>query len=208
MALLLWSGGCDSTLLLRDLLTARNNAGKGAYTSLATGEFVRSLAIGCGQCAGSVRMRETRQKLIPKMEKIAGSGWVHGETVITRDGLTIDAFGGLPQPVLWILNASLYLDQHENLYAGYIRGDDFWHYSGWVHHAFDSIQRLTNRTGKLLTPLEWFDKSDVLTVLPPGLLKLTRSCEGDSDRPCGKCKPCKTHATAIWQMKTGKPRSG
>lgn len=206
MALLLWSGGCDSTLLLHDLLTAHANKDghAGKYVTLKESEFVRTLAINDPQASGFARMAKARAGLLGLIAKKFGFKHVHGETSVRRKGLFIDtpAFG-LPQPVLWLLHASLYLDESEDLYAGYVRCDDFWHLSGWIFQAFNAIQAMTRRTGKLLMPLEWVTKSEVIEQLRAArLLRATWSCEiPKNGRECKKCKPCLAKTAAMFELK-------
>lgn len=165
MALLLWSGGCDSTLLLYDLLNAQKKGDElvGRYITIKATEHIRTISVNDKQVAGSAHARKARDILLPLLRKRFNNRFVHGETTVSRKGLFIDnPNGGLIQPCLWLFHAAGYLDSAEDLYAGYIRGDDIWHYYGWIHQAFAAFQALTHRTGQLKLPLEWIHKSEIL----------------------------------------------
>jgi len=200
MALLLWSGGCDSTLLLYDLLNAKyshDDKKCGRYVELKASEKIRS--IDHPQQAGYVGNRNARQRLLPILRK--KFEFNHGEISISQDAIELSANGGIIQPMMWILQASQYLEANEDLYVGYIKGDDIWHYRSSLFNAFQHVQEFTHRTGKLILPLEWVSKAEVLYRLQDlKLLKHTWYCEFSDTAKCGKCPSCHTHDTALWRL--------
>lgn len=66
-----------------------------------------------------------------------------------------------PQALLWLTTAVNYLESDEDLYSGYIRGDDYWHKAGGYQAAFDALRAVSGLTGRIVHPLEWETKADV-----------------------------------------------
>ncbi len=183
MALILWSGGMDSTLLLYDFLSAKIVDGR------RKGRYV-----------------DVHDIMVPILKKRFSCGFEHGEVTIKRKGIEILGIEhGLVQPQLWLCHASSYLWPNEDLYSGYIKGDDFWHYQGWMYEAFSNIQSIAYRTGKIKFPLEWTSKAEVIHRMRKARLqKYAWYCElSENGRPCKKCFSCTTHATAVWRLKEG-----
>lgn len=201
MSLLLWSGGCDSTLILIDMLRSTKN--RSQFLSLRDNR-IRTIAINHPQVAGVEHNKEARKRMFPLLRKRFGwhPDW-HSEVDITHDAnAAIVPTGGIIQPALWVLYAIPYLEHDEDLYAGYIRSDDVWHHRDEFIQAFDGLQRLTNRIGKLIFPLEWKSKADVIHYLrKERFIKHPWYCElpvGNS--PCKHCASCMVHLTAVWQL--------
>ncbi len=189
MALVLWSGGCDSTLVLYDLL--RNNT-----------PAVRALGISHPQIANSDMGKRSRE-LLTKDLKARGLGAFERLELSLQCSGDADANGGIIQPLFWLSLAAPYLKDKEDLYAGWIRGDDVWHHKEDVQGVFGWSQKMMNKTGSLCTPLEWFAKEDVLADLKKaGLLKNTWHCEAPTPKgkPCNRCASCKTHQTALFRL--------
>ena len=92
------------------------------------------------------------------------------------------------------------------MYSGYIRGDDYWHNANRYQTAFEALQLVAGRTGKLWHRLEWESKADVIRqARAAGLEKLCWWCEEQELKPvrgrvraCGKCKSCETHTAGEW----------
>lgn len=206
MALLLWSGGCDSTLLLYDLLTAKyshDDKKVGRYVELKASEKIRTVSVYHPQQAGYAENHQARQRLLPILRK--KFDFIHGEISVSQDNIELDSNGGMAQPMMWLLQAVQCLGTNEDLYAGYVRGDDIWHYRASLIYAFQYVQEFTHRTGKLILPLEWISKGEVLHRLQElRLLKHTWHCEIPKDgKRCKKCPSCTTHDTALWRLKQG-----
>lgn len=204
--LVCWSGGCDSTLMLHNLLVERKqkldlkdkNEWSESIEEITTISFIHPQV--------GARPEQARAR-----ERIAG--WLHGkgmkfdrqEITIThsRSASVLPGESGLEQPQIW-LSASSYLAKDENLYMGYVASDCVWHYKTEVFAAFNTVQLLAGKTGKLTTPFEWCKKTDVLAELGKiDLLDLCWWCEKpDGTFPhseqCGKCGPCKVNAYHRW----------
>lgn len=179
MALVVWSGGCDSTLILNDLLVAGR-------------DDVRTVAINHKQVGNNPESKAARQKIIKHFAKKKIT-WEHEEVEIDTYGGHQN--GGTIQPCIWLLNATCNLKANEDLYMGYIRGDDVWHYMEQVRSIFNNIQYMTHKTGRLQLPLEWERKKDIKKRLnQTGLLNLVWWCESPvKGKPCNKCCSCKVH---------------
>jgi hypothetical protein len=212
MALVLWSGGCDSTLILHDLLTACHNGAvlkqdwRGHFVTLNNGDWVNAISIDHPQVGGNLGNRHARRRLYPLLRKKFGS-FRCGEITIKQKMIEVHHTGdGLTQPGLWLLHACSYLRNDEDLYIGYIKGDDLWHYKEHLIEAFNAIQKFTSRTGVLRFPLEWTSKAEVISRLKHArLLSRTWHCERTEfpSNACGKCASCITHRTAMWRLKMG-----
>lgn len=274
--LLLWSGGCDSTLILADALAARHDrlaqacqkCGPQQKDGVGGDDAVRTISINHPDVPAQAEQAKARTAIRRALTRKYGT-WPHTEVTITHgtfvapppkkngggktskkpappgdplcNGLTAagqDGFddagfggqaagpnGGIVQPLIWLPTAILYLGGEESLTIGYIRGDDAQYYLTTMRQAFDSLQWIARRTGKLLTPLDVTTKAMVLDRLTHhGLLKHTWHCESPDykiklqlglsriaqeaasagkGRPCGRCAPCKNHTTALWQIQTG-----
>jgi hypothetical protein len=210
MALLLWSGGVDSTALLHMLLAAKRDQTisqhciNAAEIDLKIGEEVRTLSISHPQVAAYKENATARHQITEKLNQYFQpfkSGCLH---VSHEDIDALSSGDGITQPTMWITIASIYLEKAEDLYLGYIAEDDFWHHAHLYREAFAAIQRVTQRTGQLRLPLEWATKADMIEYCKKhGLLKHTWHCEAPKTfmAPCGRCSPCKKHQTALLYAK-------
>ena len=115
MSLLMWSGGCDSSLVLAE--------------HLKLGQPIRTIGVSHNNIRVSSKLVEVRKKI---MEWYGSVKWAHSEIELTHGKrCDVDAFdgkeGGLVQPGIWLSVASQYLDREEDLILAYIKGDDVWH---------------------------------------------------------------------------------
>jgi len=200
MSLLMWSGGCDSTLVLAE--------------HIKTGMPIRTVGVTHNNIHSSHHLRKVRERI---MAWYGSVNWPHSEIEVGHgDRYDVDAYPcreGLSHPGVWLSIACQYLEKDEDLILAYIRGDDVWHYIGWLHHAFDGLQGVSKKTGKLLFPAEWTSKAEVIADIKkfPGLYDLVWWCEdpqttiptkkkGVKTEPCGRCHPCRTHAAALHEV--------
>lgn len=201
MALVCWSGGADSTLILHDL--AVRYKGK---KDKPDEHGLRALSVIHSQVPCQPQSRAARRKIAAKFRK-TGLAFRHATLAFKGSG-DFDMpgnSGGLYQPPLWLAAAVGYLEPDEDLYMGYIRGDDIWHHADQLRGAFRCLQDIGGRTGKLVTPLEWFHKSDVIRELRrANLLRHCWHCEGAGDaelRPCGRCASCESHHVGLFRLR-------
>lgn len=230
MPLILWSGGCDSTYLLHTALRTwydhqeRANQQLPGTTPHTTPPNipVRTITIIHPQVPAQNEQRRARHALTTALNK-QGYHWPHLEVTITHTtpnnqeadpeadpeadhGVTgAGDYGGLIQPLLWIPLAIPYLDHHEDLAVGYIKGDDAQFYLTTIRTAFNNLQWIAGRAGNLSTPLDNTSKPEIIHHLKTTkLYKHTWWCEDPTtNKPCKKCAPCMTHATALWQLNSG-----
>lgn len=192
-ALVCWSGGCDSTLVLHEMARVY---GTPSYP-------VRAVAITSDQVTARSGEKRARKRLLKTFHK---QGLhidfleIHIESV-TGDGMK---HHGLPQAVLW-LNASQMLRKTEHLVLGYIKGDCWIEYRAEFNTIFTNLQTISDRTGSLWTPLRYIQKPAVLADLKKrDLLDLTWWCESPKGRggskTCGDCASCQRHETALWRL--------
>lgn len=194
MALVLWSGGCDSTLVLWRLLQEQK----------PSDPPTRTLAINHPQFGGNMNQKEPRKRILANLKE-KGFRIAHQEINIespSRPRLMIGGSQGCLQPLIWLPLGILALETGEDLHMGYIRGDDIWHYRNRLFETFDQLANIAYRTGKLCIPLEWVGKHKVLAELKPtGLLRYAWWCEQSRLKrqgcPCGRCPSCITHKLAI-----------
>lgn len=114
--------------------------------------------------------------------------------------------------MVWLL-ATQALDVSEDLFLGYIKGDDWWTHRGEFQRVFDKLQYAAGRTGKLYAPLEGVAKRGVIHRLREAdLLDLTWWCDARPEgkrkarnEPCGSCDSCITHETGLWQLEKWGP---
>lgn len=200
--MILWSGGCDSTWLLFE-----------EAAKLPKGQPLRVLSVN-HQNVRCSRIAARRKKIADFLWR---SFWVpleHIEVTVSATGGQPEFEGGLAQPQMWLAASVSYLKQDEDLMLGYIRGDDIWHYRSELLAAFASLQALGWKTGKLLFPLEWSSKMDVLKYLANverggrDLLSLCWYCEmRTSGEPCGDCPACRTHRMAMTELQYQKAKA-
>lgn len=195
--MILWSGGCDSTLILHDALAERRKL----TDSNSWVWPVVTLAIAQDGVAALDEQRAARNAIRAELEK-RGDVWKHLEVHVSVDGGYILEFPGLSQPQLWISVAHSYLGKAEPLIVGWHDGDHVWSRMADVRTAFEALQRIGGRTGQIETPLRYDRKSNIIKRLKAtGLYDLTWYCEAPKDgRRCEGhkvCTPCRVHALAL-----------
>lgn len=193
MALVIWSGGCDSTLVLHDVAKKLGS--------------VRALSIQHPQVLACEESIAARERLLIRLRK-RGLNIEHTTLVLDHGATDIQVEthdGCNPQAVLWLTLGVAYLRQDEDIYFGYHRGDDFWTDQRAVAKAFQALQWIRNGKGKISYPLEGHTKADIIKRLQAlGLYRDCWYCEDPrKGKRCGKCRPCITHRTAVWQLSEG-----
>jgi 7-cyano-7-deazaguanine synthase in queuosine biosynthesis len=186
--LVCFSGGCDSTLVLSKLIDdSEKNTKLGEPIVINTISFVHP------QLGHWEQEKQARSRILDELHRRHDITINHTEVNIdfdTEKG-SVKCYSGLSQPEIW-MQACGFLDENEDLYMGYIRTDDIWHFKEPLMRVFNGIQEIANKYGKLITPLEWHEKKDVLRELKQkNLLDLCWYCQDPIDnKPCGKCHSC------------------
>lgn len=197
MSLVLWSGGFDSTLVLYDLCVEAKR--KAVHT------WPRALSINHQNVCGNRQAQVARNQI---HRKLASRGLEFERTEVNLSHWDESKFYpaggvGLQQPVIWLPLAILYLQEKEDLYAGWTRGDDVMHYLAELRWSFQYLRDMTHKDGKLHLPLEWTPKFQVLQRLRKAkLVSLPWTCEQPkAGLPCGGCKPCRDLKTARYRLR-------
>ena len=192
MTLILWSGGCDSTLVLWDLLQEQDKCS----------EPINTISISHPQVWAINEQLRARKEIL---KHLRGKGYRinDSEVQIIHDGFNQIKAGGAQQAALWLSMGVVYLGPNEDLYVGYVRGDDFWHYRQDYDWGFTYLRHLSNRTGKWIAPLEWVKKHEVIERLKKAdLYRLVWWCEDPKNhKPCGKCPSCVMHGRGLRSAK-------
>lgn len=189
--LVCWSGGCDSTLCLYDLAAKSSKASP-----------VHSIAINHGEVGAEIQQKKARVRLLARFKKL-GFHIQHTEITIRTKGDFYISGHGIVQPSIWLPFAMLYARKKDDLIFGYIRGDDVWHHKLAIEYIHQYAQSLNHNEGKLVFPLEWMTKAEVIKRLRElKLLKLVWWCERPTKkgRPCKECGCCVVHQVAVYQL--------
>jgi 7-cyano-7-deazaguanine synthase in queuosine biosynthesis len=194
MALVCWSGGCDSTLVLWSLLLEQK-----------VSEPVRTITVNHNWVGAYKEQRQAREKLSAEFRK-RGYRLKSWEVKVTAPPYRIARVvcNGLSQPLFWLANAVPYLEDGETLSVGYIRSDDAFHKIGYLVRIFnDACAVFGKHDCKLAYPLEYVTKAEVIDKLEQA--KLFRYCWTCSTpakgKPCGRCKECITQEVAQYERK-------
>lgn len=205
MSLVLYSGGCDSTIVLHDLLKERIQN----YSA----SNITALAINHAQVPANTQNKAARLSFIEEMKSRELDKCFHYQEVNIDGSANVGGIGeyGLSQPIVWSTLAMLYIQNNETIYFGYHAGDDFWLHKNAFEDAIMNICKVCNKTIKIEYPLRQDNKSDIIKKLKSrGLYDMCWYCEypvssqssSKGYEPCGNCVPCRTHRTALWQIET------
>jgi len=193
MSLVLWSGGCDSTLLLYTL-------------AMWSSEPVRALTIEHPQVEAKAEQAIARNRIAAEFNR-RGLAIDHTTVRVAHEG-TLGSYkgDGLGQPQIWISIGTMYLQPNDSLNVGYVAGDDVWGRFDALQSTFDGIQKVAGKSGSLSTPLRYFTKEIVIRrLMMLDLYRLCWWCEMPKlGKPCGKCHPCTRHAETLLLMRRKK----
>jgi len=196
MPVVLFSGGCDSTLVLYDL------AMKVLKSNFS--EHITAVSINHDQVPANFQQKTAREKIKAEFEKRELTFIRYIEVDIKQYGGDVEP-SGIAHPVIWLPTATLYLHKEDSLYLGYHSGDDYWIYRSHAELAVTNFCSVLDKTIKLVYPLEGYYKLQIIKNLRArGLYDLCWYCEYPTkeNKPCGTCVPCKAHRTALWQLET------
>lgn len=194
---LAWSGGCDSTLLLYDLL-----------------KQYPADQIRCVHCIFPWLLKEKiareKEAMAAAMKRLAEMGFETNKVVVTTITVEYSGMGyhynggGLPQAYSWLGVAGMFLQNHCWFYIGAIRGDDVTTlFQQQYFNYFNSVTDLLQlKDIHLCIPYGGCNKGYVLErLIELGLYDCTWYCEDiqkhDPLHPCDACVPCITHIEAL-----------
>lgn len=98
------------------------------------------------------------------------------------------------------------VQEKEDLYAGYVKGDDALTYREQLFQAFNVLKFFNGNSGTLKIPFECTPKTKKIHRLKEiGLYKYIWYCENPTKpgRKCGKCASCASHRSALWKIGEG-----
>lgn len=182
-AIVIWSGGADSTLLLCEWASYRSRHGYGDIIALTVTHHSM-----CNK--DQFRCQVKAQREFKKFAK--AKGWNNIKYKTVRIGGTAKNTGR--QAFLWATQLMPYFSDGDYVGWGYTAFDDgFWHFS----NEFMDILKAGNSYRRIEVehkfPLEYLNKLDVIKGLrrhkvPPSCIW---TCEKPKNgRPCGACKKC------------------
>lgn len=200
MITVMFSGGCDSTLVLYTALMKKQRKESSDY------DRVNVVSIGCNQIPAQSQQANSREKILNEFRRRELTDFEMTEVTLntTGSGIRQSETGGIIQPAIWLTLAPLYMNNNGILQMGYHSGDDFWRARYDAEESFNRSCKVLAKTCSIQYPLEDLTKADIISRLKDrGLYELCWYCEfPDNNKPCGNCVPCKTHRTALWQNET------
>lgn len=196
---IMWSGGCDSPLLLYEALEIYGSdrvvaisykypwldENKYQTEKLHRESFKANMKL-CGEKFGNIR----------HMELTISETICSGNRAFTNNS-------GLPQAVAWMLGVPMYATENSYIYSGAIRSDDLSLHLEGYHEMFRGISKTLDKKIYLREPYLYLTKSQVIDkLLQYGLYESTWFCEIPKDigTPCYECNPCRTHIAALTEL--------
>lgn len=194
----LWSGGCDSTVVLHYLLnnkdiTDKYNIRTFCFNINTSDKFEN-------------RDQQARRNIIAEFEKRNLPSFKHTDHILSQERpmaiIKDDTLPG-PQAAIWSCISPIYLYTDEDLYIGHLK-DENASTNQILIDAFYASQKTFGHTGLLKYPLKTYLKEEVLKYLVEHDLRLlVNTCCWNSDfktekdynelfpAPCWKCPSCR-----------------
>lgn len=191
----LWSGGCDSTLLLFELLQeyGSDNVVAVSYNYPWLDKIKHDSEVAYRNAfKAKMNLRGSRYANFKHIELEIGS---------TSDkGFAWPVSGGLPQAIAWLLSIPLYMNDGDYVYEGGIKEDDLTLFTDEYQSIVDNISTILGRKIKLRRPYLYYRKADIIDkLIRYDIYDCTWYCEMPRDvgTPCCHCVPCATHINAL-----------
>ncbi len=189
----LWSGGCDSTLVLFELLKE--------LKTLNDERVVKTYSFSHAQIS-SVKMLWEKQKRDTFLLWLDQNGCANKvqHTHISLPEYQMNHAGSI-QSALWVTNIIPLTWEESFIFGGYHDGDCFWNYdlmSEWLKIASGMVTML-NKKIDFCMPLRFWKKKEIIYSLKKyGIYECTWWCEnpGNNGR-CGYCDPCQLHEMSL-----------
>lgn len=203
-AVVLWSGGCDSTLVLHEAAT--DGAESFRFPNGGSIERVRAISIESKRLGANTEQIEARKRIRAQFDKQGLR--IKYETICFDcdwlNGPGADV-GGSNQTALWLTLAIQCLRPKDDLLLGFVDGE--MDNIERVRAAFDALQIVAGKTGKLRVPLyERNQRSKEHVIERMRELRLYDLCWWCQDPKDGKacrgrrCIPCMKDAQARWTI--------
>lgn len=190
--IVVWSGGCDSTLMLKEV-----SERYGTVTSPVVAISINHYLLHSDKLE---REKEFRQKALIEF-KNRGLHIIHHEIDITSN-MDVSDTNYPVQSFIWLTLLIPYLKNNCNLYFGFIRSDDILLYLEKFKNMIKSMEDFTNKTINLCIPYQYTYKKDILKeLMDSDLYNMTWYCEAPKNKKiCKTCAPCKTHELAMIEL--------
>lgn len=192
-----WSGGCDSTLLLKE--TAEYY---GTKTNPIIAISVEHYLLGNRKLKKEREVRETIKEEFNRR----GLHIEYRTIKIEGDMNFINHTNSPQQTYIWLSTLIPYVKNKANLYLGIIRSDDTLIHMDRVNELLKAQNKFLDKTVNLYTPYDRFNKSDIIRELMDcNLYDYTWYCEIPNEengviKACGSCAPCTTHQLAMLEL--------
>lgn len=165
MSLVLWSGGCDSTLVLYDLAVSKGTREKP----------IRALTVSHNSVNARKEQAEARKKILAQFKEL-GLHVTSSEVEINCLGPDWVVRGGTTQAAIWLSVASTMISDKENLYTGHHDGDQVWIMYACLESALTSLGNSMNKKIEWFVPLVSETKGNIIRRLQDA--EVSMSCAG------------------------------
>lgn len=191
-AILLFSGGFDSTLVLADMCNCAKPGSKIYAVSIDH------------NITGTHKLRreyESQLLILRELRKMYPDITIHHEIIkVESNWYLSDSMNarGLSQPIFWICNIIPFLEEGDCLHIGYNQDDQAILHEQDIRNMFSAALRIQeDKHVELHFPIKYLDKTEVierLLTIYSSVAQYCISCEADyynSGKLCGECIPCK-----------------
>ena len=199
-AILLWSGGLDSTYLLWKFLERQSIEGV-SYRRL------KVIQANWTNQSGYNEFRQAREAIKKILHSKYGRSIDSLVEFVDSHDITLHSpvvgAGGLSQPMLWLMLGLYCASEKDTIIFGYIKTDCFWHVANDFGMAAFHLQKIMGKQDvRLSYPLEWVNKHEIIRKFKnsaPEIYNACWYCEDGSyekNRTCNKCDSCIIHRVA------------
>lgn len=198
---LLYSGGCDSTLILYDLCEAFK--GSVIYTISMNFPWLHEIKY---KTEEEYRLKFLKflksqgHTIIPLEINVYHKYYPEFDEEIDKFLFTVQEG---TQAVAWITNACTFLENRDKLYFGLTAHDSHATSLPYLQNVIDQMALATHRSFTLRTPLDRIDKHYIISRLfDKEIYQYAWFCETPNEvgKPCLNCQPCIRHITALIAM--------
>ena len=175
---LIWSGGYDSTALLIKLL----EEGHKVWTHAV--ELINNRGQNRAEYVARNKISMLLRKRFPNSIYVANDCSIEQQVSIQHEGIV--------QPPLWAVIGVL-AAQCQDIYFGYVRGDDLWHYKHEFFEITANVAKMLHKEVHIQFPFEWATKEELLPYYDKhqDVLEAVHTCEMGNDWRLCTCNKCK-----------------
>ncbi len=198
--IVLWSGGCDSTLLLYQL--SKSNPDKSVHAvSICTSYAPDAIEI--------KREKVCREKIKKHFNEMGINNILYTE--INVDMPLNEEFESWTSlmffPIIYLGNITPYLKHGDIVYQAYIKEDIELHFKYPILNLAKLVSAIIGVNFEYKFPFEYKSKIDVVDeIIKLGLLDKVSWCSHPlkDGSPCKKCRSCIMHYSALYGLKLKK----